>query len=139
MPSMSSFRCSGPSLSSRRHGGLASTRFVSQDASASLSKTHCLLNGSIVVEAMAYLHSQRRSSHKTTSRIHTLQEVDVVHLETLEAILDGVEDVLRWQACDQPKIRVATDGEERTLRLRPFWLMTPNSSGDWPVCQMLML
>ena len=68
---------------------------LAKNASASLSKTHRLLDGSVIVEAMAWLHSQRHSSHKTTSRLHTLQEVDVVHLETLETGLDRVEDVLR--------------------------------------------
>ena len=42
-------------------------------------------------------------------RIRTLQEVNVVHLETLEAGLHGVEDMLRYHMRSQREAQIAAD------------------------------
>jgi hypothetical protein len=63
--------------------------------------THRLLDGSVVVKTMAYpkrvvSESSSRQSDQFTKR-RTLQDVDVVKLQALQAVLDRVKDVLPAQ------------------------------------------
>jgi hypothetical protein len=64
--------------------------------------THHLLDGSIVVETMAYPKRPASESglvgisDQSTKR-RTLQDVDIVKLQTLQAVLDRVKDVLPAQ------------------------------------------
>ena len=68
---------------------------------------------------------------KTTPKRRTLQKVDIVHLKALEARLDRVEDVLRDKV--RSPHEYMRDETLRTLRFRPFWLITPSSSGFLPM------
>jgi hypothetical protein len=63
--------------------------------------THRLLNGSVVVKTMAYRkcvvsNSSSRQSDQFTKR-RTLEDIDVVKLQALQAFLDRVKDVLPVQ------------------------------------------
>ena len=53
-PSMSSFRCSGPILSAQHRGELASAIIMSQELLCERRNTHRFLNGSFVIETVAW-------------------------------------------------------------------------------------
>lgn len=79
-------------------------------ASDSLLITHGLLNWSGIVEAV------------------TLQDVDVIELESLETRFYGVKDMLqRRQNCE---VLIRRRDKTRTFRFKPYWLMIPSSCGS---------
>lgn len=99
MHSRSSCRCSAHNRLARRREELAS-RFQSASEAKSYSPqividAYSLLDGSIVVEPVAYQQQfMSVTCRGTKCAIHTLQQIDIIKLKSLETGLDGIKYVL---------------------------------------------
>ena len=62
-----------------------------------MTVTHRFLDGRVVVETMAYQKRVRGQHSDQSVKRRTLQDVDVVKLKTLQALLDCVKNVLPIQ------------------------------------------
>ena len=103
-PSMNSWRCIGPNPSGQRREALTSTKAKTMRRPDSCQwhhdhHAHRFFDGSVVVKTMAYWKcavSESSENDKYTKQ-RTLQDVDVVELQTLQAFLDCVKYVLPGQ------------------------------------------
>lgn len=99
MHSRSSCRCSVHNRLARRREELAS-RFQSADEARSYSlqtaiDAYGLLDGSVVVEPVAYQQQSLSVKCRVTKcATHTLQQIDIIKLKSLETGLDGIKYVL---------------------------------------------
>ena len=59
-----------------------------------MKSLHGLLNRSVVVEPVALITASSSETRHKQDSIHTLQNVDVLDLETRQGSLDAVKDVL---------------------------------------------
>jgi hypothetical protein len=62
-----------------------------------MTATHRFLDGRVVVETMAYQKRVRGQHSDRSAKRRTLQDVDVVKLQALQALLDRVKNMLPIQ------------------------------------------